>query len=115
MKNRRFFKLLYFDGFAGSGEIIKVYDDPMKGTYDVDITIGAAKRIIEIEEPRAFDEYYFVEKKPKNYKQLEVSTKKLFPQKKIFTIRKYFLVFQEMRSKNIFTEGLIHYFLIFRV
>src|ERR1043166_9424276 len=87
MKNRKFFKLLYFDGFAGSGEIIKVYDDPMKGTYDVDITIGAAKRIIEIEEPRAFDEYYFVEKKPKNYKQLELSTKKLFPQKRIFTIQ----------------------------
>jgi three-Cys-motif partner protein len=87
MKNRRFFKLLYFDGFAGSGEIIKVHDDPMQGTYDVDITIGAARRIIEIEEPRPFDEYYFVEKKPKNYKQLEEKTKKAFPKKKIFTIQ----------------------------
>lgn len=54
-------KLLYFDGFAGSGEIVKVLDDKGFGYYDVDITIGAAKRIIEIEEPRSFDEYYFVQ------------------------------------------------------
>ena len=87
MKKRSFFKLLYFDGFAGSGEIIKVLDDPSKGIYDVDITIGAARRIIEIEEPRPFDEYYFVEKKAKNYKQLEENTKKAFPKKKIFIIQ----------------------------
>ena len=36
-------KLLYFDGFAGSGEIIKVVDNKESGYYDVDITIGAAK------------------------------------------------------------------------
>lgn len=87
MKKRSFFKLLYFDGFAGSGEIIKVSDDPEQGIYDVDITIGAARRIIEIEEPRSFDEYYFVEKKEENYKLLEESTKKAFPKKKIFTIQ----------------------------
>jgi len=87
MKSRSFFKLLYFDGFAGSGEIIKVHDDPEQGIYDVDITIGAARRIIEIEEPRPFDEYYFVEKKPKNFKLLEKSTKEAFPKKKIFTIQ----------------------------
>lgn len=88
MKSRRFFRLLYFDGFAGSGEIIKLHDDPEQGIYDVDIAIGAARRIIEIEKPRSFDEYYFVEKKPKNYKQLEEKTKKAFPKKKIFTIQK---------------------------
>ncbi|GAB2830152.1 class I SAM-dependent methyltransferase [Ferruginibacter profundus] len=87
MKNRRFFKLLYFDGFAGSGEIIKVSDDPEQGVYDVDITIGAARRIIEIEAPRSFDEYYFVEKKEENYRLLEQSTKNAFPKKKIFTIQ----------------------------
>ena len=87
MKSRTFFKLLYFDGFAGSGEIIKVHDDPEQGIYDVDITIGAARRIIEIEAPRPFDEYYFVEKKPENFKLLEQSTKKSFPKKKIFAIQ----------------------------
>ncbi len=86
MKSRKFFKLLYFDGFAGSGEIIKVVDDKVNGNQHVDITIGAAKRIIEIEEPRSFDEYYFVEKNADNYKLLEEATKKAYPKKKIFTI-----------------------------
>ncbi|MEJ7672708.1 MAG: three-Cys-motif partner protein TcmP [Chitinophagaceae bacterium] len=40
-------KLLYFDGFAGSGEIIKVIDDKMTLYYDVDYIIGAAVRIIQ--------------------------------------------------------------------
>jgi len=80
-------RLLYFDGFAGSGEIIKVHDDSMKGTYDVSITIGAARRIIEINEPRSFDEYYFVEKNEKNFKELDVNTKGAFPKKKIFAVQ----------------------------
>lgn len=87
MKNRTFFKLLYFDGFAGSGEIIKTQDDIDTGEVDIDITIGAACRIIEISEPRSFDEYYFVEKKAKNFKELEKRTKKAFPNKKIFTAK----------------------------
>ncbi len=87
MKKHSFFNLLYFDGFAGSGEIIKLHDDPEQGIYNIDITIGAARRIIEIEEPRSFDEYYFVEKKLKNDKQLEERTKRAFPKKKIFTIQ----------------------------
>lgn len=51
-------KLLYFDGFAGSGYIIKGKDDNQK------IIVGAAKRILEINQPRPFDLYYFVEKQP---------------------------------------------------
>src|SRR6266536_4639164 len=80
-------KLLYFDGFAGSGEIVKVVDDKFTGYYDVSFTIGAARRIIKIEDPRPFDEYYFVEKDLKNFKQLEESTKKAFPRKKIFAVQ----------------------------
>jgi len=49
-------RLLYFDGFAGSGFITKG-----KGEHKRKI-VGAAKRILEIEKPRPFDEYYFVEK-----------------------------------------------------
>ena len=45
-------KLLYFDGFAGSGEIVKIIDDKFNGLYDVSFTIGAARRIIEINENR---------------------------------------------------------------
>ncbi|MBX2900246.1 MAG: three-Cys-motif partner protein TcmP [Cyclobacteriaceae bacterium] len=72
MKNRKFYKLMYFDGFAGSGFIVK------ETRIDVDVTVGAAIRIIEIENPRSFDSYYFVEKKPENFKLLEASTKKDF-------------------------------------
>jgi three-Cys-motif partner protein len=87
MKSRKYFKLLYFDGFAGSGEIVRITDDKMTGVYNIDVTIGAARRIIEIETPRSFDEYYFVEKDSKNYKLLENSTKNAFPKKKIFTVQ----------------------------
>ena len=55
MKDRPYWKLLYFDGFAGSGDI------EVDGVLDEKIIEGAAKRIISIEEPRFFDIYYFVE------------------------------------------------------
>jgi three-Cys-motif partner protein len=73
-------KLLYFDGFAGSGYIEK------DKSYGVDVTVGAARRIIELSKPRAFDRYYFVEKKPENFRLLKKNTKDAFPQKTIHTI-----------------------------
>jgi three-Cys-motif partner protein len=57
-------KLLYFDGFAGSGFIKKGNDENQK------IIIGAAKRILDIDEPRPFDQYYFVEKEIENADEL---------------------------------------------
>lgn len=57
-------KLLYFDGFAGSGFIKKGNDDNQK------IIIGAAKRILDIDTPRSFDRYYFVEKVVENAEEL---------------------------------------------
>ena len=75
MKERKFFKLMYFDGFAGSGFIIKNKKEK------IDVTIGAAKRIIEISEPRSFDTYYFVEKDPKYFALLKENTKDAYPQK----------------------------------
>jgi three-Cys-motif partner protein len=74
-------KLLYFDGFAGSGFIIKDKDENQK------IITGAAKRILEIEEPRPFDVFYFVEKNTKNANYLEEHTKKMFPEKNIHIVR----------------------------
>ncbi len=79
MKDRKFFKLMYFDGFAGSGFIVK------DKKVDVDVTVGAARRIIELSEPRPFDSYYFVEKDPKNFALLEENTKNAFPDKVIYT------------------------------
>jgi three-Cys-motif partner protein len=81
MKDRSYFKLLYFDGFAGSGFIIN------NKKQDVEVTIGAARRIIEISDPIAFDEYYFVEKDPDNFDLLERNTKEAFPDKVIYSVR----------------------------
>lgn len=80
MDSRRFYKLLYFDGFAGSGFIVN--DEK----FGVDLTVGAARRIVEISEPRQFDLYYFVEKDPVNFALLERNTKTAFPGKTIFAI-----------------------------
>lgn len=80
-------KLLYFDGFAGSGEIVKIKNTNENEKHDIKITIGAARRIIEIEDPRPFDEYYFVEKSEDNFKELEANTKKAFYKKRIFAIQ----------------------------
>lgn len=70
-------KLLYFDGFAGSGFIRRGKDENQR------IIVGAAKRILEIDSPRAFDTYYFVEKEPDNANLLRVNTKELFPSKDV--------------------------------
>lgn len=80
MNKNKYFKLLYFDGFAGSGSI---YND---NKIDIEITIGAAKRIVEIYEPKPFDSYYFVEMNLKNFKALKKETLDLFPEKKIYLV-----------------------------
>jgi three-Cys-motif partner protein len=75
MKDRRYYKLMYFDGFAGSGFIIK------DKKINIEVTVGAARRIIEISEPRSFDSYYFVEKNPVFFEQLKKNTKDAYPKK----------------------------------
>ncbi len=74
-------KLMYFDGFAGSGLIVQGKDENRKEI------VGAARRIIEIEEPRPFDEYYFVEMNDGNFKDLEQNTKLAFPTKAIHPVK----------------------------
>lgn len=66
-------QLLYFDGFAGSGEIIG---------EDKNSIVGAAKRILEIDQPRSFDIYYFVEKEKEFAQNLKKSLHETFPNKK---------------------------------
>lgn len=80
MKDRKYWTLLYFDGFAGSGYIVRDSND----SIDKTLTIGAAIRIIELEHPRPFDKYYFVEKAKKKAELLEKSTKDIYKQKKIY-------------------------------
>lgn len=73
-------KLLYFDGFAGSGYIKKGKEENQK------LIVGAAKRILEIEEPRPFDLFYFVEKDSEKVTHLKENTELKFPTKKVHVV-----------------------------
>lgn len=73
-------KLLYFDGFAGSGFIKKGKKE------NQNLIVGAAKRILEIEEPRSFDLFYFVEKNITNANSLRESTELQFPKKNVHIV-----------------------------
>ena len=61
MNKNPILKIIYFDGFAGSGII--------SNNGEQNNTKGTALRILDIEEPRQFDIYYFVELDI-NYKRL---------------------------------------------
>jgi len=71
MKEHPYWKLMYFDGFAGTGDI------QIDGKIDSKIIEGAAKKIVSISEPRIFDMYYFVELDKLKAQQLETSLKQI--------------------------------------
>ena len=75
-----YWKLMYFDGFAGTGLIVKEKKENTK------ITIGAALRILGLDDPISFDSYYFVEYEEAKCNKLAALTKEQFPQKEIHTI-----------------------------
>lgn len=75
MKTRLYWSLLYFDGFAGTGEI-NTEDD------DYEITEGVAKKILSIIHPRPFDMYYFVELDTEKKTKLEKMIGTSFPDRK---------------------------------
>lgn len=74
------YRTLYFDGFAGSGFIVQGDEQ------DLSITNGAARRIVEIEEPTDFDGYYFVEKDASKLKSLKQNTADQYPDKSIHLV-----------------------------
>lgn len=74
------YKCLYFDGFAGSGNIYK------SNEVDFEVIKGAAVRILEISYPKSFDIYYFVELNEKNKSDLETIIKEQFSHKKIHVV-----------------------------
>ncbi|HUS03399.1 MAG TPA: three-Cys-motif partner protein TcmP [Chitinophagaceae bacterium] len=73
------FKCLYFDGFAGSGDIKKTRKES-------EVKKGTAIRVLEIDQPKEFDIYYFVEKKDQFKKQLQEIIKEKFPKKKTYVV-----------------------------
>jgi three-Cys-motif partner protein len=74
MNKQDWVKTLYFDGFAGSGHI--------EASEEKEAIKGTALRILEIDEPKPFDIYYFVEKDRKNKEALEAAIKEVYPHKK---------------------------------
>jgi three-Cys-motif partner protein len=81
MKNRTYWKLLYFDGFAGD---TSKSDD---GKIDIDVYFSAAIRILKIEGSRTFDMHYLVELDSKNAKNLENYIKQNFPKRDIYVVK----------------------------
>lgn len=71
---------MYFDGFAGSGDIYK------EDKVDVDVVKGTAVRILEITDPKSFDMYYFVEKDEENKEILEKTVSMKFSSKKLHVV-----------------------------
>ncbi|MDE3250239.1 MAG: three-Cys-motif partner protein TcmP [Bacteroidota bacterium] len=81
-KNQPRQKLLYFDGFAGSGDIdIKEETDEEESFRTIE---GAAVKILKVDTPRAFDMYYFVEKNKGLAKSLKTKIDSEFPNKQCF-------------------------------
>lgn len=74
------FKTLYFDGFAGCGEIFKVDES------NAQIIEGTALRVLEIEQPKTFNLYYFVEKSEENKEELDSIIKEKFPERKYHVV-----------------------------
>lgn len=76
MNKQHWVKTLYFDGFAGSGLIdAKEREEMIKGT---------ALRVLDIDEPRPFDMYYFVEMDPQYAVSLKSHIKNDYPTKKAY-------------------------------
>ena len=79
MNSQKWAKTLYFDGFAGSGTI--------ETKEDTEALKGTALRILEINEPKPFDTYYFVEKEMAFKKSLEKAIQANYPNKKYYVVQ----------------------------
>lgn len=73
MKSRDYFKLIYFDGFAGAGYI---------DLNDSSRIAGSAIEVLKINKPRPFDLYYFVELDEQKASSLKDLISKEFENKK---------------------------------
>lgn len=75
MNNFPYWKTIYFDGFAGSGDRGKQNDELMFQLSITDdetkIYQGAAERVIQIKHPKAFDYCYFIEKDAESSNKLK--------------------------------------------
>lgn len=70
--SRQNFKLIYFDGFAGSGKI-------QSGIKNQELIQGVASQVLSLNNPIGFNIYYLVDLNKKKAKNLESAIKVLFP------------------------------------
>jgi three-Cys-motif partner protein len=80
MKDKKYWRLMYFDGFAGEGIVADK-------KIDINKRFSAALRILEIEFPRSFDMYYLVELNPKNAKKLEALIHEKFSGRNVYVVQ----------------------------
>jgi three-Cys-motif partner protein len=72
------FRTIYFDGFAGSGEVV------MRDGRDAMESV--ALQVMAIEEPGSFDMYYLVELDPKRAERLRIVCAEKHPKKKVHVV-----------------------------
>jgi three-Cys-motif partner protein len=94
MKEQSWVKTIYFDGFAGSGSIIEESNGSAQpnlwqteAEHSEEVKKGTALRILEIDEPKPFDMYYFVEKNEAHKEELERQVKEKFQEKKAYVVK----------------------------
>lgn len=88
LKKHSYWKTIYFDGFAGSGD--RKYDKTSELYKQLGLSLeeeqtykGAAERVLSIEDSLGFDYYYFIDKDEKALEVLEQRLKKHYGHKTI--------------------------------
>lgn len=88
MSKNPYWKIVYFDGFAGSGERKKSNEnDELIKQLSIDfeemnVYEGAAERVAKIDHPISFHYYYFIDKNEESSKKLQDKIVTNFPHKK---------------------------------
>lgn len=88
-------KLIYFDGFAGSGSrindngeddskelLLELFNQNLVKEDDFAVYKGAAERVLDIQQ-RGFDYYYFIDKDEESHNLLKAKLEPLHPDKKL--------------------------------
>lgn len=78
---KRSYKTIYFDGFAGSGSITDEDGDDEKTKK------GTALKILDIDSPKPFDIYYFVELKETYKRALELQISRKYADRNAFVVK----------------------------
>jgi three-Cys-motif partner protein len=86
MSKYPYWKIIYFDGFAGSGER-KIENEELFSQLSIDLEElnvyqGAAERVVKIDIPITFDYYYFIDKNEESSNKLRDKIISNFPDKK---------------------------------